>query len=203
MDRIHGFQGLDLYVTTLLTTSGNMMNLGTLFDEWLVALNLISYPIDSVSRDFDWVHIRSYDYHSPLTDNFTAEHTPLYDPSSRYQGNGAKAKGMAITRDGLLSYEYIKRYLRGYRVKSVYNSTYLLMRKRRGFLELSKAAGTTHKTLFLNDLHGQLHAYVLWKEGNGMEFIDPSLNDASSTYKLIKCMQVALLCVEEKWAHRP
>ena len=52
-------------------------------------------------------------------------------------------------------------------------------------------------------VYDQLQAYVLWKEGNGMEFMDPSLDDTSSTYKLIKCMQVSLLCVEEKWAHTP
>nr|GEV26558.1 G-type lectin S-receptor-like serine/threonine-protein kinase At1g11330 isoform X5 [Tanacetum cinerariifolium] len=47
------------------------------------------------------------------------------------------------------------------------------------------------------------YAYVLWKEGSAMEFIDPSLDDTSSTYKLIRCMHVGLLCVEEKWIHRP
>ncbi|KAJ9551453.1 hypothetical protein OSB04_015498 [Centaurea solstitialis] len=109
------------------------------------------YPNDSVSRNFDWVHIRSYDYHTPLTDNFTAGHTPLYDPSSRvnidygvnewikrglpanklvlgleYHSIGAKAKGLGIARDGSLSYEYIKSYLRGCWVKSVYNSTHVI-----------------------------------------------------------------------------
>lgn len=49
----------------------------------------------------------------------------------------------------------------------------------------------------------QLQAYVLCKEGKGMEFLDPSLDDEASTYKLITCLQVALLCVEEKWTHRP
>ncbi|KAM0031172.1 putative protein kinase RLK-Pelle-DLSV family [Helianthus debilis subsp. tardiflorus] len=47
------------------------------------------------------------------------------------------------------------------------------------------------------------YAYVLCKEGRGMEFIDSSLDDESSTYKLSRCIQVALLCVEEKWTHRP
>ncbi|KAI7738021.1 hypothetical protein M8C21_003866 [Ambrosia artemisiifolia] len=47
------------------------------------------------------------------------------------------------------------------------------------------------------------YAYVLCKEDRGMEFIDPSLDDESSTYKLIRCIHVALLCVEEKWTHRP
>ncbi|XP_076899308.1 cysteine-rich receptor-like protein kinase 19 [Bidens hawaiensis] len=47
------------------------------------------------------------------------------------------------------------------------------------------------------------YAYVLWKEGKGMEFIDPSLDDESSTCTLTRYMQVALLCVEEQWSHRP
>ncbi|GJV44329.1 hypothetical protein Tco_1428865 [Tanacetum coccineum] len=49
----------------------------------------------------------------------------------------------------------------------------------------------------------QFQAYVLWKEGSAMEFIDPSLDDRSSAYKLIRCMHIGLLCVEEKWIHRP
>ncbi|GJZ26203.1 Ran GTPase, partial [Tanacetum coccineum] len=43
-----------------------------------------------------------------------------------------------------------------------------------------------------------IEAYVLWKEGSAMEFIDPSLDDTSSTYKLIRCMHVGLLCVDFK-----
>lgn len=35
------------------------------------------------------------------------------------------------------------------------------------------------------------------------EFIDPSLDDSSSSCKLLKCMQVALLCVQEKPVDRP
>lgn len=36
-----------------------------------------------------------------------------------------------------------------------------------------------------------------------MEFMDPSLNDATSSCKVSRCMQVALLCVQEKWVERP
>nr|GEU68091.1 chitinase II [Tanacetum cinerariifolium] len=113
MTRLYGFEGLDLHVSTLLNTTGNMTNLGTLFDEWRVAidsdlkestrdqkkliltmagyyvpeLDSLSYPVDSIRRNFDWVSLRSYDYHTRFTDkftyNFTAAHTALYDPSSR------------------------------------------------------------------------------------------------------------------------
>nr|GEU86008.1 putative cysteine-rich receptor-like protein kinase 35 [Tanacetum cinerariifolium] len=111
--RFYGFEGLDLHVSTLLNTTGNMSNLGTLFDEWRVAidselkestrdqkkliltmagyyvpeLDSLTYPVDSIRRNFDWVSLRSYDYHTRFTDkfayNFTAAHTALYDPSSR------------------------------------------------------------------------------------------------------------------------
>ncbi|KAG5564145.1 hypothetical protein RHGRI_000362 [Rhododendron griersonianum] len=46
-------------------------------------------------------------------------------------------------------------------------------------------------------------AYDLWKCGKGMEFMDPSLDDTNSSCKLVKCMQIALLCVQENPANRP
>ncbi|XP_058221325.1 cysteine-rich receptor-like protein kinase 34 [Rhododendron vialii] len=36
-----------------------------------------------------------------------------------------------------------------------------------------------------------------------MEFMDPSLNDTNSSYKLVRCMQIALLCVQENPVDRP
>ncbi|KAK9269731.1 hypothetical protein L1049_001509 [Liquidambar formosana] len=46
------------------------------------------------------------------------------------------------------------------------------------------------------------YGYELWKDGKGMELMDPSLDDASSSCKLMTCMQVALLCVQERPADR-
>jgi hypothetical protein len=43
----------------------------------------------------------------------------------------------------------------------------------------------------------------LWKEDEGMELIDPSLDDSSSSCKLMRCLQVALLCVQENPVDRP
>ncbi|KAJ9551185.1 hypothetical protein OSB04_015230, partial [Centaurea solstitialis] len=80
VDSIPFTPGLDLYFTTLLSTEGNMTSLGTLLDN---KLNSVSYPIDSICENFEWVHIRSPNYHTPLTNNFTAAHTAHYDPSSR------------------------------------------------------------------------------------------------------------------------
>ncbi|KAK3435679.1 hypothetical protein EUGRSUZ_C00387 [Eucalyptus grandis] len=47
------------------------------------------------------------------------------------------------------------------------------------------------------------YAYELWRDDKCMEFIDPSLVDSSSSCKLMRCMQVALLCVQAKPGDRP
>ncbi|XP_061375800.1 cysteine-rich receptor-like protein kinase 7 [Gastrolobium bilobum] len=47
------------------------------------------------------------------------------------------------------------------------------------------------------------YAYELWKTGRGVEFCDPSLDDTTSPCKIMRCMQVALLCVQENSADRP
>ncbi|PWA35228.1 glycosyl hydrolase family protein with chitinase insertion domain-containing protein [Artemisia annua] len=126
-------------VTPLLsiwTENGNMTNLGTLFDEWRVA-------IDSELKE--------------------SAHTALYDPSSRVNtdyginewvkrglpanklvlglayhgygwtlldhnvnGIGAPAKTGSIIGDGSLSYDAIRKYLRSYNIDPVYNSTYVI-----------------------------------------------------------------------------
>ncbi|MED6193371.1 hypothetical protein PIB30_018713 [Stylosanthes scabra] len=46
-------------------------------------------------------------------------------------------------------------------------------------------------------------AYDLWKEGRCMEFVDPLLDDAGSPCKVLRCMQIALLCVQEDANDRP
>ncbi|XP_076896729.1 uncharacterized protein LOC143549815 [Bidens hawaiensis] len=180
MARAYGFEGLDLSATTLLSTKGNMTSLEIVFKEWRVAvdrekliltmgvhyspdLDSVSYPVDLVSKTFDWVHVRSYDYHTPMISNLTAAHSALYDPSShmntdyginqwikrglpasqlvlglayhgfawtlvdpKHNGIGALAKDLAITPDGSMSYEYIRKYMRSYNIYSVYNSTYVI-----------------------------------------------------------------------------
>ncbi|XP_028072480.1 putative cysteine-rich receptor-like protein kinase 31 [Camellia sinensis] len=59
----------------------------------------------------------------------------------------------------------------------------------------------------LHGLHENLnlleYAFELWKDGKGMEFMDPSLNDLYSSCKLMRCMQIALLCVQENPVDRP
>ncbi|KAJ6355221.1 hypothetical protein OIU77_005750 [Salix suchowensis] len=75
-----------------------MTNLGTLFDEWRVAIasdsrksgksqlflvmsarylpaqHSVTYPIDIMKRTLDWIHLIAYDYHVPAEFNFTGAH---------------------------------------------------------------------------------------------------------------------------------
>ncbi|KAI5415982.1 hypothetical protein KIW84_041136, partial [Lathyrus oleraceus] len=47
------------------------------------------------------------------------------------------------------------------------------------------------------------YAHELWMEGRGDEFLDPSLDDSTCHCKIMRCMQVGLLCVQENSADRP
>ncbi|XP_075092701.1 cysteine-rich receptor-like protein kinase 19 isoform X2 [Nicotiana tabacum] len=47
------------------------------------------------------------------------------------------------------------------------------------------------------------YAFEMWRDGNGMAFMDPSLDDTTSSCKLLKCMQIALLCVQKNPLDRP
>ncbi|KAK7842550.1 cysteine-rich receptor-like protein kinase 10 [Quercus suber] len=46
-------------------------------------------------------------------------------------------------------------------------------------------------------------AWRLWKEGKGLEFIDPLLMESAQTIEVLKCMHIGLLCVQEDPADRP
>ncbi|KAA3458020.1 cysteine-rich receptor-like protein kinase 19 [Gossypium australe] len=46
-------------------------------------------------------------------------------------------------------------------------------------------------------------AYELWIQEKGMEFMDPTLDDTNSSCTLLRCMQIALLCVQENANDRP
>ncbi|CAI8610479.1 unnamed protein product [Vicia faba] len=47
------------------------------------------------------------------------------------------------------------------------------------------------------------YAYELWMEGRGVEFLDPKLDDSTSDCKIMRCMQIGLLCVQDNSADRP
>nr|GMD27553.1 G-type lectin S-receptor-like serine/threonine-protein kinase [Ipomoea batatas] len=100
--REYGFHGLDLFGVIPNTDS----NMATFMDEWRAAINsesessgtprliltmgayyspvldAMAYPVDSIVRNFDWIHLMSYDYYLPTKDNFTGAHAALYDPFS-------------------------------------------------------------------------------------------------------------------------
>ncbi|XP_058180044.1 cysteine-rich receptor-like protein kinase 7 [Rhododendron vialii] len=104
--RLYGFHGLELCCVKPDTSTTKMEAIGILFDEWRTAINRESknsnrspliltlaghylpskntttYPMESIRRNFDWVHIVSYYYHLPTTENITGAHSALYDPSS-------------------------------------------------------------------------------------------------------------------------
>ncbi|XP_060171884.1 class V chitinase-like [Lycium barbarum] len=100
--RQYGFQGLDL-VGVNPNTAVNMTNMRTFIEEWRTALNSesensliltmgayyspmldsMTYPVDTIVKNFDWVHLIAYDYCLPIKDNFTGAHAALYDPASK------------------------------------------------------------------------------------------------------------------------
>jgi GH18 family chitinase len=101
--RLYGFHGLDLS-GLLPSKSSDMNNLATLLNEWRVAvdseaknplllvmqahympaLGSESYPMESMRRNLDWVHVKAYDYYVPGKENSTHFHAAL-----RGQLNGA------------------------------------------------------------------------------------------------------------------
>ncbi|KAJ9697291.1 hypothetical protein PVL29_009193 [Vitis rotundifolia] len=47
------------------------------------------------------------------------------------------------------------------------------------------------------------YAWELWKEGTSLELVDPMLEDSYSTTQMLRCIHIALLCVQESAADRP
>ncbi|KAG5564156.1 hypothetical protein RHGRI_000371 [Rhododendron griersonianum] len=302
--RLYGFHGLELCCVKPNTNTTKIENMGILFDDWRTAIdresknstrspllltlagyylpskNTASYPMESIRRNFDWVHIVSYYYHLPTMENFTGAHSALYDPSSNistdygikewtsrglpadkmvlglaYHGYawtlldpsaneiGSPATGPAVMPKGLISYKFIKSSMGCDGEKVGYKSTYVTnycingsvwigyddveairtkvsYAREKGLLGynvwqvandynwvLSKAAnqyvipGLLEKPA--NTIKIPEDAYKFWKDGKSMEFMDPLMDDTNSACKLVRCMQVALLCVQDKWEDRP
>nr|XP_024925895.2 class V chitinase-like [Ziziphus jujuba var. spinosa] len=107
--RLYGFQGLDFPWGNASTTT-DMTNKGTLFEEWRAAVNsearnsshaqliltaavksspdvggIASLPVESILRNLDWIRGMPYGYHSPK-ENLTgayAAYVALHNPSSQ------------------------------------------------------------------------------------------------------------------------
>ncbi|RCV42086.1 hypothetical protein SETIT_9G187200v2 [Setaria italica] len=63
-----------------------------------------------------------------------------------------------------------------------------------------KNRGFYHTELDLNLLR---YAWRLWRDGESLEFIDPSIADTSNALEVLKCIQIGLLCVQEQPKRRP
>jgi len=48
-----------------------------------------------------------------------------------------------------------------------------------------------------------LQAWRLWRDGQSLEFVDPSIADTSNAMEVLKCIQIGLLCVQEQPKRRP
>ncbi|XP_031500412.1 G-type lectin S-receptor-like serine/threonine-protein kinase At1g11330 [Nymphaea colorata] len=57
-----------------------------------------------------------------------------------------------------------------------------------------------HEELLLNLLG---YSWKLWKEGNALELLDPSLEGQCSEMEVLKCINVGLLCVQDEATDRP
>ncbi|KAK6236905.1 hypothetical protein SCA6_012242 [Theobroma cacao] len=104
--RLFDFQGLD-FSWVSVETSSDISNMATLYEGWRAAIdsetrNLsqsqliltasvpysphisesLSFPVDSMKENLNWVHVMAYDYHTPLRDRLTGAHAALYDPDS-------------------------------------------------------------------------------------------------------------------------
>ncbi|CAN4084460.1 unnamed protein product [Withania somnifera] len=112
--REFGFHGLDLAWNYPQSTT-DMTNFGTLLDEWQAAINTearnssrtallftamvpasprvdnLSYPIQAVAKNLDWINLMSYEFYGPnWTASETNSHAQLFDPfnSGRSASNG-------------------------------------------------------------------------------------------------------------------
>ncbi|KAJ4709633.1 cysteine-rich receptor-like protein kinase 19 [Melia azedarach] len=103
--------------------------------------------------------------------------------------------GRIVGTYGYVPPEYVKRGI--YSTKSdVYSFGVLLLQIISG-KKVSFLYGHSENLSLLE------HAHDLWKDGRGMQFVDQSLDDTDSSCKLMRCLQIALLCVQESPNDRP
>ncbi|CAL9000716.1 unnamed protein product [Prunus brigantina] len=74
-----------------------------------------------------------------------------------------------------------------------------------GVLMLEIISGRRNSSFYIADrvLNIVGYAWELWKEGRGLELMDPTLKDSCTEDQLLRCFHVGLLCVEENAADRP
>ncbi|KAG2547785.1 receptor-like serine/threonine-protein kinase SD1-8 [Panicum virgatum] len=74
-----------------------------------------------------------------------------------------------------------------------------------GVLVLEIVSGKKNRGFYHNELDLNLlrYAWRLWRDGQSLEFIDPSIADTSNAMEVLKCIQIGLLCVQEQPKRRP
>ncbi|XP_038710343.1 receptor-like serine/threonine-protein kinase SD1-8 isoform X4 [Tripterygium wilfordii] len=74
-----------------------------------------------------------------------------------------------------------------------------------GVLLLEIVSGKKNKGFYHSNSELNLlgHAWRLWREGKGLELIDQSVGESYSPNEVLRCIQVALLCVQERAEDRP
>ncbi|KAJ9697293.1 hypothetical protein PVL29_009195 [Vitis rotundifolia] len=76
-----------------------------------------------------------------------------------------------------------------------------------GVLLLEIVSGRKNRSFHHNDgafaINLAVYAWDLWKEGTSLELVDPMLEDSYSTTQMLRCIHIALLCVQESAADRP
>ncbi|KAK9937442.1 hypothetical protein M0R45_014234 [Rubus argutus] len=69
-----------------------------------------------------------------------------------------------------------------------------------GVIMLEIISGRINHSFYIEDhtLNIVEYAWELWKEGHGLELMDPTLRSSCIEDQLLRCIHVGLLCVEEK-----
>ncbi|XP_031499254.1 cysteine-rich receptor-like protein kinase 15 [Nymphaea colorata] len=74
-----------------------------------------------------------------------------------------------------------------------------------GVLLLEIVSGQTSTTFYAPEGYGLIpYTWILWCKGTVIDLIDPLvLGESTSTYQTLRCVHIALLCVQEDAAQRP
>ncbi|XP_043688972.1 receptor-like serine/threonine-protein kinase SD1-8 isoform X2 [Telopea speciosissima] len=74
-----------------------------------------------------------------------------------------------------------------------------------GVLVLEIVSGKKNRGFYYvnSQLNLLAHAWKLWREGKGLELMDESMKESCSASEVLRCIQVGLLCVQERPEERP
>uniref|UniRef100_A0A803MG12 Serine-threonine/tyrosine-protein kinase catalytic domain-containing protein n=1 Tax=Chenopodium quinoa TaxID=63459 RepID=A0A803MG12_CHEQI len=70
-------------------------------------------------------------------------------------------------------------------------------------LETISGRRNSRTTVFEEGLNLLGHAWRLWYEDRGLEFIDPTLKESCNPTEVLKCIYLGLLCVQDDPVDRP